>query len=326
LKGGSIVSKKLVCLMSLVLVFGMAGGAPAVDVYWDGGLATGGTDNLWSTPNNWDPNGVPTTEAIYIAANDGNLVWPVVNSTVPTIDSWVRMGWYAYNQEKDVELTIGPGGVLHNKNYWNMGNQTTETTATLNINGGTFINDGEIHVGYQNANAVINMTDNAYLDTLRLTIIYGTWYEDEVINGTVNLYSGTIDIKQDLYIEKFPNPGPGPGVAHGELNIWDGVVKIDGESDNVQVYLSKNKIRAYNGEGTILYDFDVSNPGQTTIWAIPDFDGSNDVNLADFAYLANDWEKTGADLTTDISGPNGVPDDVVNGRDLATFAKYYLEE
>ena len=31
------MSKKLAYLMSLVLLFGMAGGASAADIYWDGG-------------------------------------------------------------------------------------------------------------------------------------------------------------------------------------------------------------------------------------------------------------------------------------------------
>ena len=49
------MSKKMLFLISLALVLGLATNASAQWVNWD----NGGPGNLWNTPNNWDPCGVP---------------------------------------------------------------------------------------------------------------------------------------------------------------------------------------------------------------------------------------------------------------------------
>jgi len=303
--------------MSLVLLFGMDSSA-SVDSWWDGH----GTDNRWSNPENWDPNGVPTS-ANFTTTIDG---FADVGSTYVVIDSNVPdPGQFAYQcfngTDYDMTVEITPNGRLQS-GYWMMG-FTPEVTAHLIINGGTMIVDGEFDIGYQNGNAIVEIMGNAYVETgVWIRICNGTWYNSEVTSGIVNLYRGTIYARSGFSIVF----NDGPGVEHGELNIWDGIVTINQEwITEVEEWLTDGKITAFGGAGTILYDFDVSNPSKTTIWAIPDFAGGNDVNLADFAYLVNDWKKTGASLTTDISGPNGVPDDVVNERDLATFLKFYLE-
>jgi hypothetical protein len=55
-----------------------------------------------------------------------------------------------------------------------------------------------------------------------------------------------------------------------------------------------------------------------------DFDENGDVDMVDFSILAIDWLKTGS-LVSDISGPAGTPDSVVDIYDLMEFANFWLE-
>src|SRR4030042_6114584 len=66
-----IMSRKVVILISFVLMLVLAGNAPAATLVWD----NGGNGNLWSIAENWDPDGVPTssdTAQIFLA--DANCV------------------------------------------------------------------------------------------------------------------------------------------------------------------------------------------------------------------------------------------------------------
>ena len=49
--------KKLIYLISFVLVLSLAGNVQAIDRLW-----TGAVDNDWFTAGNWDPSGVPTSD------------------------------------------------------------------------------------------------------------------------------------------------------------------------------------------------------------------------------------------------------------------------
>jgi hypothetical protein len=80
---------------------------------------------------------------------------------------------------------------------------------------------------------------------------------------------------------------------------------------------------------------DHSSPGWTyftwdVTWEIwghqmtADFNRNGIINFKDFAILANDWSKTSS--IADISGPGGVPDNMVNSYDLAAFCDYWLKD
>ena len=50
------MSKKLVLLISFILLFSLTGNGRAVTFSWD----NGGESNLWNVPENWEPDGLPT--------------------------------------------------------------------------------------------------------------------------------------------------------------------------------------------------------------------------------------------------------------------------
>ena len=74
-----------------------------------------------------------------------------------------------------------------------MGNQTPDIVTKVTVNGGQFICDYEIHVGYQNANGLVEVKNDGYFEANPLTIVYGAWYDDEVISGIVKqLHAGDL--------------------------------------------------------------------------------------------------------------------------------------
>ena len=51
------MSKKILFLTTFILLLSLVGTASAVYYIWDNDNGAG--DQLWNTPENWDPNGVP---------------------------------------------------------------------------------------------------------------------------------------------------------------------------------------------------------------------------------------------------------------------------
>jgi hypothetical protein len=84
-------------------------------------------------------------------------------------------------------------------------------------------------------------------------------------------------------------------------------------------YVRMLGIERGTGYGYSLYEFEVYKSV-----SIADFEPDGDVDIADFSTLAIDWLKTGS-LVSDISGPAGTPDSVVDIYDLMEFANFWLE-
>lgn len=57
-----------------------------------------------------------------------------------------------------------------------------------------------------------------------------------------------------------------------------------------------------------------------------DLDLDGKVNLSDFSYLAQLWNKTDVNSMSDISGPSGIPDKTINIYDLSLFVRDYLKD
>jgi hypothetical protein len=151
-------------------------------------------------------------------------------------------------------LTVGSGGTINVSELVNMGNAATDK-GTLNMNGGTINcgvmvpSEGRLNVGYA-GNSTLNMNSG----TINLTS-YLSIADQAGSRGNVHLDGGTI-YATDLLIN----------TANGHLDIRGGTLILDGNDiAAIAGFVSSGKISAYDGAGTVVKDYNVTNPGKTTV-------------------------------------------------------------
>jgi len=275
--------KKLIYLASFVLVFSLVGNVQAKDTYFRN--ADPG-DSLWSTPGNWD-NGLPTV---------GD--WAKIRGGAPgaTIANDVgEVLKIAIGYDEGSALTVVDGGSLTTDQDVVLGRNSD---GTLNMMGGTIDCRRDLELGYNNP-AVLNMTGG--------TIIVGRDVElSKSGNGQtthVDLHGGTLIVNEDLLM--------GDG---GTMNVTAGTLIIDANVVSiVQGYIDNGWITAYDGQGTLNLDYDITNRDKTTLkavhklnpnpvdggtvaigelelsWTLPDPCVPGQQVLVD-VYLTDDWE------------------------------------
>ncbi|MCU0915857.1 MAG: hypothetical protein MUC88_15040 [Planctomycetes bacterium] len=232
--------RKLTCLVSFVLALAPGSAARAADVTWTDVVG----DHLWNTARNWDTGAVPT-------AADTAKIRTVPGPNVPNPDAVASL------------IHVGAGG----------------STAELTVNGGTLtIIDRLVVAQGQGSVGTVNM--------IRGTVTIGGRYSvGRYGSGTLNLTGGTIVVETVLQM-----PEMDTGAAHanlaggvlsagslemraaggvGTMNVGAGTLILDGNVlSRVQGYIDKGWIAAYEGDGTLRLDYDVTNPGRTTVKAI----------------------------------------------------------
>ncbi len=80
----------------------------------------------------------------------------------------------------------------------------------------------------------------------------------------------------------------------GTMDITAGVFIKNGDaSSQVSGFISGGRLTAYAGEGKIVFDYNVTNPGKTTVTAVApvegDLDKDFDVDIDDLEIMAADW-------------------------------------
>ncbi len=233
--------RKVICLVSLVLVLGLVGDVQADDVDW----TDDGPDHLWSTPTNWASGTVPTSSDLAII----NLVpGPIIDANVDAVADGILSGFGGSTGELTMDggtLTFGWGHIGEDDGGYGTINMNSGTitvngftvgdwgVGTLNMTGGNFIvgDDFVIAGGSPTAIGHVNLDGG--------TIIAGwlgmRWDEDAV--GTMDVRAGTLIL------------------THDEL-AW------------VQECIDNGWITSYDGQGTLNLDYNVTNPGQTTLTAV----------------------------------------------------------
>jgi hypothetical protein len=205
------MSKKLITLILVVLLFGLVGGAAAMDdIYWDDGDPC---DHLWSSPNNWDPDGTPVLidantelgDAVHVESGFGLGNSPIIDGSVILADP--------NTGSKSLTVIVGA---------WVTGPEE----AYLTMTGGELLTTWEVILGLSGGKAssrgTLNMT-GGYIHTLDTVFVgaYGV--------GTVNMTDpcgtggGTIDIDAILHI---------PGEIDWLKGIGSGHVNLDGGTIN----------------------------------------------------------------------------------------------
>lgn len=228
---------KMTCWVSLVLSLLLFTNASAL-ISWD----DGGADSLWSTAENWSTNTVPT------ATDPASIDTPedthcVVQEGIEAVCETLRVG----NAGLLTNLDITGGSLTASGAY--VGVDSPAGHGVMNISGGLF-STGSLQLGWDGI-GTLNMTGGA------------VELEDELVipglsgQGTANLRGGTIHAA-DLRMTS----------AKGLIDVGAGTLILDGDdTETVQTYIDNGWIIAYKGQGDLHLDYDLTNPGQTTLTA-----------------------------------------------------------
>lgn len=259
---------KLSYLITCVLVLGLVGAARGEDFIWDNGSG----DSLWGNPQNWNVNKLPdvtdpaTGDAVYIDwLRDPTEV--IVNAGTEAKCSSVTIS----------NSGIGGQGYVH-----------------LHMTGGTLLVGDLIRIGREELGMFT-------LDNGAVTCSAFQLGRKEPSKGVVYINGGKVTVTGNtrvprggsqgselhlnggfLYCEGLIMNDPGDPLSgtNGRVDITGGVMVLtrqEDQTEKMKEYVQKGWITAFgvkSGElladgrlAVVQIDYDVTNPGMTTIWA-----------------------------------------------------------
>jgi hypothetical protein len=238
------MNTRLPYLISLVVALSLAGHVQAQFPNHDSIWTDAAGDHLWNTPGNWSE--YPTPGAWAKIRN--GLPGPTVPSGVDAVARRVHVGY-----SEGGALTVDGGTLVLHADDLLLGKNGGE--GILNMIGGSIDVARDFEVGGGNP-GIVNMTGG--------TITVADDFEIPETEGNpdspaeVHLDGGTISIGGDLHMFEY-----------GLLDITAGTLIIDGNSvSDVQGFIDNGWITAYDGDGTLQLDYNVTNEGQTTVKAV----------------------------------------------------------
>ena len=231
--------KKMTCLISLFLLLGHIEGGSA-QIMW----SDSGPDHLWSTIANWSPQQMPTNLDAASIDSPGDTHCEIREDIIAECET-LRVGNGGFTTNLDIS-----GGSLTAAGAY-VGVDNPGGHGIVNISGGLF-STGSLQVGWSGT-GTINMTGGIIElnDNLVVPGLTGS--------GVVNLNGGTINAS-DLRLTS----------DSGLLDITLGTLILDGNDlEVVQTNIDNGRLTAYEGQGEVNADYDVTNPGKTTLTATP---------------------------------------------------------
>jgi hypothetical protein len=265
------MSKKLLFLISFVLVLSLAGNALEADTEWDRDNGAG-VDRRWDTGENWDiPGGsssdfkVPeASDDVYIEdqyTDDGN--GPIIDGNTTAVCNWLSIGWAALPAADDAVLRM-TGGTLTTGNAFLLNNGLAGT-ARFDMSGGAITTATDFYLGYDvgAGYSIVNMDGGTMDLDDGADIEVGVWGD-----ATFNMTAGDINCTGWLDIGGYETAGSTPGDGHvdlqggtiettflamggggvGTMNLAGGTLIIDGD---------------YRGPNGFLFDPENDTPSDT---------------------------------------------------------------
>jgi hypothetical protein len=241
--------RKFTYLLSFVFVLGFVNSAMAIQ--W----TSGGTDNLWSTPANWEGNKVPTSaDEAYVdvpgaAAPHGPIIQDGIDAECDLLACEVA-------GEPTMTMTGGTLTITGWGIWWGDGQ---DCRATFNMSGGTMTLTGSpgIHeFAWGGASGTWIMTGGeVFSKGVKLTTSSGT-------KGELLLYGGTYNIGT-------ARGGLDMSEGNGMIDITEGTLILEGDqTENINGLIGEGKITSYGGAGVFSLDYDQRNAGMTTLTAM----------------------------------------------------------
>jgi len=261
--------KKLIYSISFVLVLGLAGSAMAQTYRdWDDGDPG---DHLWSSPRNWNPDGLPTmigssNNRTRIESGSGHGNYPILDATIFAVD---------------------PNGAFTDRLY--VGHlQGDGSTAKLWVMDGAKLTIGDdLNIAYDdNSHGICYVSGRSTVIDILDGVKVGRRGDGTLAmtGGTINV-AGTIEIPsttttKSLNIGHLQLDGGTINCAElvmrpdsyskGTMDVRAGTLVINGDAvSTVQKYIDNGWITAYdrNGGGILHLDYNVTNSGKTTLKA-----------------------------------------------------------
>jgi hypothetical protein len=233
--------RKMIYLISFVLVLSLVDDVQAVDMTWSD--TTG--DHLWSTEGNWDSGTVPTSA-------DYPRISLLIGPTISNEGAVANM--LGFGLGASVTTMTVDGGTLAITTYFQLG-LSDGCEAKCDMISGT-ITAGDILVG-DRGSGTLNMTGGTITDNGLFRIGH-----HPTSIGHVNLYGGIINTRT------FDMRGNAGSVGTMDVRAA-GTLIISGDNVSaVQGYIDNGWITAYDGNGTLQLDYDVTNEGKTTLKAV----------------------------------------------------------
>ena len=231
--------KKMTYLISLVLLLVQFQNASAQIMWTDGG-----PDHLWSTVANWGSSNIPTALDSVSIDSPEDTHCEITDGITAECET-LRVGNLSFITNLDIS-----GGSLTAAGAY-VGVDNSSGHGILNISGGLF-SSGALQIGWRGI-GTLNMTGGTVELSGNLIVpgLTGT--------GTVNLNGGTINAS-DLRLTS----------DLGSLDITTGTLVLNGDDTaTIQTDIDNGRLTAYEGQGTLNVDYDVTNPGKTTLTATP---------------------------------------------------------
>jgi len=243
--------KKLIYFVSVVLLLGSV--VQAADIQW----TDLGADHLWSTPENWEPVRVPTlADEVLIdvpaaAAPNGPVIQDGIDAKAKGILT---------EAPGEPTLTI-TGGTLEVAE-WIWFGDGSGSFGIWDMTGGAVTVANEFELGWDGGAGTLTMTGGT-ISAGEAVIPTGSG-----AFGELYLYGGTYNVTKAGGLNVKEN---------GMVDITEGTLVLEGDDTaKVNDLIAAGQITAYGGSGQLEVDYDVSNPGKTTLTAIGQVAGVDD--------------------------------------------------